>query len=54
LRSKGGQIDYPGKPEVCRTRGAVTFYNRPFMMPSTCSTSLLYRSYAEQLACSLS
>lgn len=25
-----------------------------FMMPSTCSTDLLYWSYAEQLACSLS
>ncbi len=25
-----------------------------FMMPSTCSTGLLYWSYAEQLACSLS
>lgn len=28
LRSKGDQIDYPDKPEVCRTRSTVTFYNR--------------------------
>ncbi len=28
LRSKGNQIGYPDKPEVCRTRSTVTFYNR--------------------------
>jgi hypothetical protein len=38
-----------------RSAGRVTFYNptKP-MMPSTCSTDLLYWNYAEQFACSLS
>ncbi|WP_409519032.1 hypothetical protein, partial [Rhizobium etli] len=37
------------------TTDRVTFYNpvNP-TMPSTCSTGLLYWSYAEQLTCSLS
>ena len=55
LRSKGGpnltmrtsRIRQTQKPGYLLQPGS-------FTMPSTCSTSLLYWSYAEQLTCSLS
>jgi len=43
----------PSSPWGCGRPGYLLQPN-PIQMPSTCSTGLLYWSYAEQLACSLS
>jgi len=54
LRSKGFQTWPYGQAAYARPKDRVTFYNPVCStMPSTCSTSLLLWSYAEQLTCSL-